>query len=108
MLMFEYILVALIVIACSVFSTWRLLSARMRLRLLDALSTLTGKAGDGVERTDSGWLSHLRRKTVAQLGSGCNSCGVSGHRKPYAAAQPGRDLSAAFPPVNRSSAAPHR
>jgi hypothetical protein len=104
-LIFEYTAVALIVGACSVFSAWRLLSARLRLQLLEFLSRL---AGGGADATNSRWLRYLRRKTVAQLGGGCNACGSPEHRKSYAAAQPGRDVSATFRPVNRSSAAPHR
>jgi hypothetical protein len=59
----ESILVGIIVAFCAVSSVWRLMSIRMRLRTLDALSILPGVAG-------------LRRKTLAKLsaGGGCGTC----------------------------------
>ena len=59
----ETLLVGVIVTFCVVFSAWRLISLRMRLRALDALSFLPGVDG-------------LRRKTLAKLsgGGGCGTC----------------------------------
>ena len=60
------LLVALVVLACAVFSTWRLLSARLRLKVLDALARLPGFGA-------SGWLAALRARTLARS-PGCGSC----------------------------------
>jgi len=38
----QEVLVAVLVTACALFSTWRLLSARLRLRCLDALAAVPG------------------------------------------------------------------
>jgi hypothetical protein len=93
----ENLAVALIVLGCACFSAWRLMSARMRLRLLDAAGGLGNQT----------WMARLRAKTLAQLAGGCGTC--SSARQP---ATPGlrdrREVSVAFPPANRKSAAPRR
>ena len=87
---FEPLLVGLIVCACAVFSTWRLLSVRLRLRTLEALSRLPAGAGGGLAMM-------LRRRTLAKLPGGCADCAAGGLR-----------LSADVQPLNRKSAAPRR
>lgn len=63
----QEVLVAVLVAACALFSTWRLLSARLRLRCLDALGAVPGA------RT-ARWLTALRRRTLSRLGAGCGGC----------------------------------
>ena len=95
MLTLEYILVGLIVLGCGIFSIWRLLSARMRLRVLEGLGSWTGDPGNaaianaaqaaGNSRLTlvSGWLWKLRGRTLRQLAVGCGTCGSAGqsHRR---------------------------
>ena len=69
----QEVLVAVLVAACALFSAWRLMSLRLRLRCVDALSTLPGA---GRARL----LVSLRARTLAQLGAGCAGCGgAAGH-----------------------------
>ena len=63
----EDVAVALLVAVCAVFSAWRLLSPRLRLRVLDLASAVVGKAGNP-------WIPGLRARTLAKLGAGCGSC----------------------------------
>ncbi len=77
-LMVQDVLLAVVGVASALFSAWRLLSLRLRLRCLDALSALPGA---GRAR----FLVSLRERTLAQLGSGCAGCGPAGH----GAAKPG-------------------
>jgi len=56
-----------LVIACTLFAAWRLSTARLRLRALDALGTLPGIRS-------ASWLATLRRHTLAGLGSACGGC----------------------------------
>ena len=64
----QEVLVAVLVAACALFSAWRLMSLRLRLRCVDALATLPGA---GRAR----FLVSLRERTLAQLGAGCAGCG---------------------------------
>jgi hypothetical protein len=84
----ESLLVALIVLACALFSLWRLLSARLRLQLLDWLAAALG-------RPDRGWRGRLRRKALAELAGGCGAC-----------ARAPRKLTEVSPHANRRPAAP--
>ena len=63
----QEVLVAVLVTACALFSAWRLLSARLRLRCLDALAALP------VART-ARWLAAARQRLLAGLGGGCGGC----------------------------------
>ena len=63
----EPLLVGLIVFVCAVFSVWRLMSLRLQLRMLDALSRLPPAAGGG-------WVTLLRRRMLARLSGGCGAC----------------------------------
>jgi len=60
----ETTLVGLIVAFCAVFSAWRLMSVRLRLKTLDALSWIPG-------------VAHLRRRTLTKLSGGCGACQVA-------------------------------
>jgi len=62
------VLVAVLVTACALFSAWRLLSARLRLRCLDALATALPGA-----RT-ARWLTAARQRLLSGLGGACGSC----------------------------------
>ena len=67
------VLVAVLVAACALFSAWRLMSLRARLRCLDALGALPGAHQVRA-------LASLRARTLAQLGAGCSGCaGAGGH-----------------------------
>jgi len=81
----ESLIVALIVIACAVFSVWRLLSARLRLRLIDALPRSLGAA-------ERGWRGRIRQKTLASLSGGCGTCAKAPRvvNPPAHASQPAR------------------
>ncbi|MDB6090353.1 MAG: hypothetical protein JWN85_3137 [Gammaproteobacteria bacterium] len=65
--MLENVVVGVIVAGSAIFSAWRLLSARLRLRLLDFVAPLLEKiAGPAVAR--------LRSRTLQQLGGACGAC----------------------------------
>lgn len=66
----QEILVGALVAVSAIFSAWRLLSLRSRLRCLDALAALPGAGAVRV-------LASLRERTLAQLGSGCAGCSAS-------------------------------
>ena len=66
----QEILVGVVVAVSAIFSAWRLLSLRQRLRCLDVLAALPGAGAVRV-------LASARERTLAQLGSGCAGC--SGH-----------------------------
>jgi hypothetical protein len=82
----ETIIVAIIVACCGVFSAWRLMSIKLRLKTLDALSMLPG-------------IANLRRKTLAKLstGGGCGTCQAAT-----------KTFNANVRSANRKPAAPHR
>jgi hypothetical protein len=86
----ETLLVGLIVASCMLFSVWRLMSVRLRLKTLEALSVLPASAGGNL-------LAILRRKTLAKLSGGCGACQRATHT-----------LNANVQPLNRRSGAPHR
>ncbi len=68
----QQVLVAVLVTACALFSAWRLLSARLRLRCLDALAALPGA------RT-ARWLMAARRRALSRLGAGWVSAAAPCH-----------------------------
>jgi hypothetical protein len=68
----ESLVVGLIVIVCATFSGWRLMSIRLRLKTLEALSALpAGPGGD--------FVAKLRRRTLAKLSGGCAACQGATH-----------------------------
>ena len=64
----QQILVAVLVLACALYSTWRLLGARTRLTLLEALARRPGFAG-------ARWLARWRAR--AAMAPGCGGCAPS-------------------------------
>jgi hypothetical protein len=63
----QQLLVGVLVIACALFSGWRLMTVRLRLRTLALLGMLPG-----VGR--AAWLARLRERTLAQQLSACGGC----------------------------------
>jgi len=63
----QQFVVGAMVIACALFAAWRLSTARLRLRALDALDTWPFVRGWS-------WLAVLRRRTLAGLGGACGGC----------------------------------
>jgi hypothetical protein len=62
------VLVALIVAGGVIFSAWRLMSPRLRLRTLDLLAPVATRLGAG------GTIGRLRGQTIGQLAAGCSAC----------------------------------
>jgi hypothetical protein len=69
----QVIVVAAIVIACTAYSTWRLLSGAARQRVLKVLAAVPGVAS-------SAWFAALHARTQVSLG--CGSCGVASAASP--------------------------
>lgn len=61
-------LVGVIVAGCVVFSAWRLMSLRMRMRTLDVIGPVLGRLGA------ASLVARLRTQTIGQLASGCSAC----------------------------------
>ncbi len=66
-LVLQMLIVALLVALCGLYSTWRLLSARLRLRLLERLAAVPG-----VGR--AAWFAALRTAALSKFAAGCASC----------------------------------
>jgi len=64
----QELLVGIIVAGCAVFSAWRLMSPRLRLRTLDLIAPAATKLGA------SGAVLRLRSQVTGQLAAGCSSC----------------------------------
>jgi hypothetical protein len=64
----QEVLVGIIVAICAVFSAWRLMSLRMRMRTLDVMGPVLGKLGA------ASFVARLRAQTIGQLASGCGAC----------------------------------
>ena len=62
------LLVALIVAGCAIFSAWRLMSPRLRLRTLDFVAPMATRLGAGNA------VARLRNQTIGQLAAGCSAC----------------------------------
>ena len=88
MLLLEYLFVGVIVAVCAIFSIWRLLSVRARVKVLEALAALPGHPG-------ARSLTAMRQRMLAGLGSGCGSCTQSA-------------LNASAQVANQSSGVPRR
>jgi hypothetical protein len=69
----QMMIVALVVLLCVLYSSWRLLSARLRLRALDALAALPG-----IGRAR--WLLGWRARLTSGSGAGCGSCAPTATR----------------------------
>ncbi|HXZ60440.1 MAG TPA: hypothetical protein VEG26_09675 [Steroidobacteraceae bacterium] len=75
------VLVGVVVVACVIYSAWRLASLKFRLRLIDALGALPPVL-------TARWLAALRQRTLAQLAGGCAGCAAGGGLTQDAAARP--------------------
>jgi hypothetical protein len=62
------LLVAVIVAGCAIFSAWRLMSPRLRLRTLDFVAPVATRLGGGAA------ITRLRNETLGQLAAGCSAC----------------------------------
>jgi len=91
------ILVGVIVVACVIFSAWRLMSPSMRLRTLELIAPAATRLG--AERT----LTRLRSKTIGQLAAGCSACSQN---KTAARGRPRTVAPDGAPGVDRSSHRP--
>jgi hypothetical protein len=63
----ETVLVGSIVVVSVIYSTWRLTSARLHLRVIDALGRMSS----------AGWVARLRNRELAKLGGACGSCAAN-------------------------------
>lgn len=63
----QVLIVTIIVVASAVFAAWRLVPARTRLRVLDAIKPT---AGNAIGR----WLLRRRRRVLDELTHGCGAC----------------------------------
>jgi hypothetical protein len=71
-LILQYVLVAVIVAGCVVFSAWRLMSPRLRLKTLE----LIGPAMEKFGARNS--VARLRTKVIGQLtAGGCSACSAN-------------------------------
>jgi hypothetical protein len=61
------VIVALAVTLCALYSTWRLLSARLRMRVMDLLARVPGIGS-------ARWFAAARAHAVGKLAAGCGSC----------------------------------
>lgn len=68
MLVLQTILVVVLVAASTLFAAWRLSSASLRLRFLDALTPVLAKY------SGARWLEKLRQTTLERLDRGCHAC----------------------------------
>jgi hypothetical protein len=66
-LVLQMLIVALLVALCTLYSTWRLLSARLRLRLLDRLAAVPGIGS-------AAWFAALRAAALSKFAAGCANC----------------------------------
>jgi hypothetical protein len=66
------LVVGIIVAFCAIFSAWRLMSPKVRLRALEAITPVMSKLGAGAA------LTRLRTQTIGQLvAGGCSACSHS-------------------------------
>jgi hypothetical protein len=64
----QNVLVGVIVAVCVLFSAWRLMSPKLRLKALEFLAPAAQKLGA------AGPVTRLRSQTLAQLAAGCSAC----------------------------------
>jgi hypothetical protein len=61
------LIVAVLVTTCALYSSWRLMSARLRLRVLGTLSRVPGVRG-------AAWFVAWQARVQSRLAAGCSSC----------------------------------
>ena len=74
-LLLQELLVAVLVVGCALFATWRLATVRLRLRMLEMLCTWPGLRG-------ASWLGRLREHARGQQLRACGGCGSAGNPPP--------------------------
>ena len=74
-LLLQQVLVAALVLACALYSAWRLATVRVRLRWLELLAALPA-----LGRTR--WLGELQARTRAQSTAACGGCSQAAGHKP--------------------------
>jgi len=74
-LILQTVLVAVAVLASTVFAAWRLTPAKTRYRVL---SGLKADAGSVIGR----WVMGLKKKAADELSHGCGGCSGSSGKKP--------------------------
>ncbi len=74
-LLLQQLLVVVLVVACALYSAWRLATVRVRLRWLERLAGLPG-----LRRTR--WLGQLQARTQAQSTAACGGCSQATGHKP--------------------------
>ncbi|HWW79119.1 MAG TPA: hypothetical protein VNY82_05960 [Steroidobacteraceae bacterium] len=67
-LLLQNVLVGVIVAGCVVFSAWRLMSPRLRLKTLDLVGPAMELIGAGST------VARLRTQTIGKLAAGCSAC----------------------------------
>ena len=68
----QSVLVGIIVAGCVIFSAWRLMSPRLRLKTLESVGPAMEKLGG------RGVVAHLRAKIIGQLtAGGCSACSAN-------------------------------
>jgi hypothetical protein len=70
-LILQEALVAVIVAGCVVFSAWRLMSPRLRLKSLELIGPTMERLGG------RNTVARLRGKTISQLAAGCSACSAN-------------------------------
>jgi hypothetical protein len=70
-LILQNALVAIIVAGCVVFSAWRLMSPRLRLKTLERVGPVMERLGG------RNTVARLRGKTISQLTAGCSACSAN-------------------------------
>ena len=68
----QWIVVVLLVTACAVFSTWRLLALRLRFALLERAATVLP-----ARLVASRGFTRLRASVQAQMSGGCGACAAN-------------------------------
>lgn len=68
-LLLQQLLVGVLVVACALYSVWRLATVSVRLRMLAKLEALPG---------GHRWLAPLKARMLAQLTSACGGCSQAG------------------------------
>ena len=70
-MLLQQVVVGVLVVACALYSAWRLAGARVRLRALERLERLPGLRG-------AAWLARLKARTLARFSAACGGCSQAG------------------------------
>ena len=100
-MLLQQVLVGVLVVACALYSAWRLASVGLRLRALAALNTLPG-----AQRVP--WLAALRARTLARQLGACGGCAQSTAHADAVSRAPGRTATRDAPSRNQTPGALRR